>query len=545
MKWFLNLRTGAKLFLGFGLMIVFLAIVIVTAYRSIAAIQTSQRALFEQDFTTATDLLTLEIDENAVRASVLEMMSLTNQAEREVHLLQIKEHSTEIDEISRRLFERYRNDPTSLLKLEEWKTVREAYKQTRETQTVPLILEGKTDAAKAIILGIQQDRYTKMRAITLGLGNEAVAKAQNALKQSEQRASESVYIFLIIGAIALMTGVVMAVLLNRIISRPLQEIAGVANRMASGDLTVNVSLDHRRDEVGELAQTFRRMTENLRGQIRSISEGVNVLGSSANEISTSTSQLAAGASQTATAVTETTTTVEEVKQTAQVSSQKAKSVSESAQKAAQISQNGKKATEEASEGMNRIRQQMESIAESMVRLSEQTQAIGQIIATVDDLAAQSNLLAVNASIEAAKAGEQGKGFAVVAQEVKSLAEQSKQATTQVRTILSDIQKATSAAAMATEQGTKAVELGGKQSVQAGESIQTLSASVSEAAQAATQIAASSQQQLVGVDQVASAMESIKQASTQNVDSAKQLEVAAHNLNGLGQKLKQLVEQYKV
>ena len=77
MKWLLNLRTGAKLFLAFGLMIVFLAIVIVTAYMSITAIRTAQRTLFEQDFTTATDLLTLEINQNAVRASVLAMMSVT------------------------------------------------------------------------------------------------------------------------------------------------------------------------------------------------------------------------------------------------------------------------------------------------------------------------------------------------------------------------------------------------------------------------------------------------------------------------------------
>jgi methyl-accepting chemotaxis protein len=80
---------------------------------------------------------------------------------------------------------------------------------------------------------------------------------------------------------------------------------------------------------------------------------------------------------------------------------------------------------------------------------------------------------------------------------------------------------------------------------AGESIAALAGSVTEAAQAATQIAASSQQQLVGMDQVAGAMENIKQASTQNVASAKQLETAARNLNDLGQRLKQLVESYTV
>ncbi|MBI4444203.1 MAG: chemotaxis protein, partial [Acidobacteria bacterium] len=70
-------------------------------------------------------------------------------------------------------------------------------------------------------------------------------------------------------------------------------------------------------------------------------------------------------------------------------------------------------------------------------------------------------------------------------------------------------------------------------------------SIAEAAQAATQIAASAQQQLVGMDQVALAMENIKQASAQNVASTKQAETAAQSLHELGQKLKQLVEQYQV
>jgi methyl-accepting chemotaxis protein len=439
-------------------------------------------------------------------------------------------------------------------------------------------------AREWIVSGRGKEVMDEIRKVVAEMEQEEndLLKKRSEEAQASARQATFTILFGTLSALGILA--VASFLITRNIAGPLKEISVVAERIAAGDLTGGLFSNHRRDEVGVLAHTFTRMTQSLRdmagvaetiaagdlrvkvnpqsekdvlgnafvsmvGNLRKlttdIAEAVTVMGSATNEISTSTSQLAAGASQTATAVTETTSTVEEVKQTAQVSSQKAKSVSESAQKAVQISQNGKKATEEASEGMNRIRQQMEAIAESMVRLSEQTQAIGQIIATVDDLAAQSNLLAVNASIEAAKAGEQGKGFAVVAQEVKSLAEQSKQATTQVRAILNDIQKATSAAAMATEQGTKAVELGGKQSAQAGESIQVLSASVAEAAQAATQIAASNQQQLVGVDQVASAMESIKQASTQNVDSAKQLEVAAHNLNELGQKLKQLVAQYKV
>jgi methyl-accepting chemotaxis protein len=278
---------------------------------------------------------------------------------------------------------------------------------------------------------------------------------------------------------------------------------------------------------------------------RQLREGVTRLSSSSAEILTTTAQIVSGATETATAVSETTTTVEEVKQTVQVASDKAKYVSENAQRTTQIAQQGKKAVEDLIAGINNIRERMESIAENTVRLSEQGQAIGEIIATVNDIADQSNLLAVNAAIEAAKAGEQGKGFSVVAQEIRSLSEQSKQATTRVRTILTDIQKGTSSAVMATEQGNKAVETGIRQSLVADESIQVLAESIVEAAQASTQISASSQQQKAGMDQIASAMENINQATTQNLAGIKQAEQAAQNLHELAELLRSMIEGKKV
>jgi methyl-accepting chemotaxis protein len=348
-------------------------------------------------------------------------------------------------------------------------------------------------------------------------------------------------------------------LLQGAISRPILALARTARAVSERrDYSVRATRQGA-DEIGGLTDAFNQMlaeielgqralqevNQSLRAQAGQVVASAALLGAAAHNIMDFSTQVAASAAQTATAVNETTTTVEEVRQTAQISSQKAKVVAESARKTAETSQSGRKATEETVEGMRRIRQQMETIAETMLRLSDQTQAIGQVIASVDDLAAQSNLLAVNAAIEAAKAGEQGRGFAVVAQEIKSLAEQSKQATNHVRTILRDIQAASGAAVRATEQGTKAVEAGVRQSAEAGASIQALAGSVTESAQAATQIATTSEQQLIGMGQVASAMESIRQASAQNVASAKQLEASARNLNELGQKLRELVETYRV
>lgn len=432
--------------------------------------------------------------------------------------------------------------------------------------------------------GRDKELMDQIRTLVGEMAREEEALLKERIAAADRDAQNAKRAILAGTLLAILTAVASGFVIARNIATPLRQLTTAAERITAGDLNVSLPPATREDEVGILARAFHRMTdslrsmaiaaegiasgdlrtvvkpqstqdilgnafarmvEDLRAQIREISEGANVLGAAASEIVASTSQLAATASESAAAVSETTTTVEEVRQTAQLASEKARFVSDSAQKAAQVSQGGKKSADDVVGGINRIRQQMEAIASSMVRLSEQSHAIGQIIATVEEIAIQSNLLAVNAAIEAAKAGEQGKGFSVVAQEVRSLAERSRQATNQVRTILSDIQKATGAAVMATEEGSKAVEAGVRQSEIAGASIQALSSTVNEAAQAATQISASSQQQLVGVNQVAGAMESIRQASTQNVTSAKQLESAARNLNDLGQRLKTTVERYQV
>jgi methyl-accepting chemotaxis protein len=544
MNWFKNSSTGGKLVAGFGTMLLLLGVILMVANHTVTMLRDSQRQIFDHEFTGAVTMTELRADLNRQRARMLEMLHTTDRLTQESLMEEIKSKTASVDQELQRLGDLYQGDVNFRLKLEELKTMLAAYRKTREEQ-FQQILAGKPEEARATIDEQQTERFEKTRALAIELANVLMAKARAEIDRTTQLTTQSVRTFAFLGCLALIVGIVMTSVLSGLISRPLAEITRVAERMAAGDLTVSLTTNHRRDEIGVLTLTFARMTENLRQQIQGLVEGVNVLGSAASEIVASTSQLASTASESAAAVSETTTTVEEVRQTAEMAAQKARAVSESALKTVQISQGGRKSTEEAVAGVNRIREQMESIAETMVRLSEQSQAIGQIIATVEDLAAQSNLLAVNAAIEAAKAGEQGKGFGVVAQEVKSLAEQSRQATNQVRTILNDIQKATTAAVMATEQGAKAVETGGRQTEAAGESIQALATSVSEAAQTATQIAASSQQQLIGMDQVASAMENIKQASTQNVASAKQLEASARNLSELGQRFKHMVERYKV
>jgi methyl-accepting chemotaxis protein len=328
-------------------------------------------------------------------------------------------------------------------------------------------------------------------------------------------------------------------------TRPITVLAGQVSKASEGDLTVELASSNRKDEIGVLEEAVRAMLESARSQARRINEAVSILASAASEIAATVAQLSVGTSKTSSAVTETTTTVEEVKQAAKLSSEKARKVSESAQQAVEVSETGKKATEDTVHRMNLIKEQMESIGETVVRLSEQSQTIEEIINAVQDIADQSNLLAVNASIEAARAGDLGKGFSVVAQEIKSLSDQSKRATEQVKSILDDTRKWVTAVVMATEQGAKAVDAGVAQSVVAGEAIQSLASSVSVSSQAASVIDTTSEQQFIGVDQVARAMANIDLAMQQNLTGTSQLETAAKELQELGEFLKELVRRYKI
>lgn len=331
----------------------------------------------------------------------------------------------------------------------------------------------------------------------------------------------------------------------RDITRPLRETTELANRIAAGDLSNNPLYINRQDEIGVLSRAFEAMTSSLREITHELLSGISIISSASSEIMASTAQVASTAMETSVAISQTTSSVEEVKQSAIMASEKARAVSDATHGAVQSSESGLKSVELSIGGMNRIQGQVETISQSLMRLSEQSQAVGEIIASVNDLAEQSNLLAVNAAIEAAKAGEQGKGFAVVAQEVKLLAEQSKEATAQVRKILNDILKAINGAVLATEQGNKAVSAGTVQAREAGDMIRTMVDGIGDTAQMALQIAITSQQQLIGMDQISMAMENIRQASEQNVSGVKQVEFSIRNLHDLGQRLKATVGKYSL
>src|SRR3990172_5721274 len=309
MKWFLDLTMRGKLFVCFGLIFVMMTWVIATAYTGITAIRGSQDRLYQEDFANVRDLMALRAYQNEIRALMLEVQLLSKRTEQDPLLAQAAERSKQIDRIVLGLMERAKNEPSRLARLEEMKSVWQAFAQTKDAEIIPLILAGKLVESRQIAVGVQQGRQEKIRAIAQELGNAAEESARLAVANADLQANQSFYIFLFVGSAALVIGVVLALLLERVIAGPLRELSRVAERVAASDLSVEVPQDKRADEVGTLLRAFGAMVDALRRTTRELNEGVGVLASSSSEILATTTQVASSAAETASAVSETTATV--------------------------------------------------------------------------------------------------------------------------------------------------------------------------------------------------------------------------------------------
>jgi methyl-accepting chemotaxis protein len=315
-------------------------------------------------------------------------------------------------------------------------------------------------------------------------------------------------------------------------------------KVAGGDLTARISPDGDGD--------LNRLYDNLNGMaadLGTISQAVrsrsNEIGQASSGVLAAVSQHAATANQQSAAIAEIATTVSEVRMTAEQTAAKAVEVAALAHGSAQAGDEGLAEVRSIVDGMGEIRSTLDTLATNILDLSEQAAQINEIIATVTDFADQSNLLALNASIEAAKAGEQGRGFAVVAAEVRNLADQSKEATAAVRTILGEITRATNAVVLATEAGSRSAEERSGQAQHAGEVIGELTSVVHQAAQAVQVIAVSAHEQSVGMDQIATAMNEIRDASTSYAEGSAALQRSATDLDAVATALRDLASRYRV
>lgn len=334
--------------------------------------------------------------------------------------------------------------------------------------------------------------------LLVGLG-EAIAQEEqlieaalvDALAQAENTRRFTLALLFALGFITLVGGLVIAVITNRSIARPLEGAIGV-------------------------------------------------LSSAAAELTAQAQTQASGSAEQAAAVTEVTASIEELSRSANQIAESSDHVADNSESNLRSAESAQMTMQETAVGMETLKDKVQSLAERIMTLGDKAQQIGVIVDIINDFAGDTHLLALNASIEAASAGEHGQRFAVVAAEVKRLAERVVQATGEIRSLIGEVQSATNAAVMAAEDSAREAEQGSLLAERSGRAISEILQQAEAVVSLAQEISIATQQQEQANEQVARTMYDVSNAAQETAAASQQSSDAAQQLTETANKLVSMV-----
>ncbi|GLK97221.1 methyl-accepting chemotaxis protein [Achromobacter xylosoxidans] len=319
-----------------------------------------------------------------------------------------------------------------------------------------------------------------------------------------------------IGSIAVVSGLLLAILLTRSITRPLSEAVRVARTVAASDLTSSIAVTSR-DEIGQLMRALESMNANLAGTVARIRAGVDSIASASGEIAAGNTDLSSRTEQQAASLEETAASMEQLSSTVKLN----------AERAMQANQLAAAASDTASLGGSTVSE----VVSTMSAISASSVKIADIVSVIEGIAFQTNILALNAAVEAARAGEQGKGFAVVAAEVRTLAQRSAQAAKEIKTLIEDtVQK---------------IDQGSGSAQRAGSTMQEIVGAVRRVTNIMGEIAAASAEQADGIGHVNLAVSQMDEVTQQNAALVEEAAAAAGSMQDQTAELTRAVSAFKL
>lgn len=322
---------------------------------------------------------------------------------------------------------------------------------------------------------------------------------------------------IIIGVISIIIASILVLLYIRSITNPLQKIIQISKEISKGDLTNTEQTIHRKDELGELADSFTIMRQELVDIIIRVRDSVEKITNSAHELSQGSNDLSHRTESQAASLEETASSMEEMASTI-------KSSTDYAITGNNMMVSSKEAIESAGSIITETTKNIEAVYEASTKIKNITKII-------EDIAFQTNILALNAAVEAARAGDQGKGFAVVASEVRNLAQ-----TTQ-----SSVKDITDLVDNTNEKINKATET----AHQSQEIFIDIQQKIDDTAKIMQNISSTAMEQQAGVDQVNIAVSEMDTVTQHNASLVQESAYTSEDLLNQARSLQEAISFFKL
>lgn len=294
----------------------------------------------------------------------------------------------------------------------------------------------------------------------------------------------------------------------------IKEDAGIAKKIAKGDLSMRIVP---KSNIDELGQSFKVLLDDQNQILGSIKEASMQVTTGSEQVASASQSLASGSTQQASALEQVSAAIEEI-------SYRTKN------NAAEVNV-ANNLVMEAKEGVVKGNNQMQDMMIAMDEINKSSVDISKIIKVIDDIAFQTNILALNAAVEAARAGSYGKGFAVVAEEVRNLAAKSAKAASETAELI--------------ENSIEKVEKGSAIAAETGKALSEIVDNIDKIVDIISGVAVASNEQATAITQIDTALGQVSQVVQSNSATSEECAAASEELSNQAIRLRELISGFKL